>query len=396
MRGDESLAKTEIAQSGGHALTLLRWQWLAVAAIYGMAIAVAYNALPTRWLRSDNHLWLAMACGVGSVQLAILWLSLPYNHPPDAAKKDPLPWLGLANCMTITRGMLVTLLAGFVFAPMPWGWMAWIPGILYGFERVVDLMDGYVARVTHRESRLGAILDMEFDGLGILIASAVAIQYGKIPAWYLLLGLGRPLFVAGIYLRQRLGWRVHPLAPSDLRRIVAGVQTVFVAAVLAPVLPSVLTWFAALVFAVPLLASFVRDWLVVSDTLDAANPAYLRLRARAKHWIEGWQPFVVRLVAAALLLWLAFVAPWGVFGDSTIWWFVLCVFTCAIALALGAASRVAAVSLLLIVCADVALSGMLPHDALLVICGAIVLHLGGGRFALWSPEERFVRVPLGA
>ncbi len=62
---------------------------------------------------------------------------------------------------------------------------------------MVDLLDGYVARVTRRESRLGAILDMEFDGLGILIASAVAVQYDKIPAWYLLLGVARLLFVAG-------------------------------------------------------------------------------------------------------------------------------------------------------------------------------------------------------
>jgi len=389
MRGDESLVR-----STGQAITWLRWQWLAVALLYGAAIALAYSALPAAWRRADDRIWLAMACGVASVQLAILWVALPFNHNKESVR--PQAWLGLANWLTLTRGMLVALLAGFVFAPMPWGWMAWIPAILYGVERFVDLLDGYVARVTRFESRLGAILDMEFDGLGILIASAVAIQFGKIPAWYLLLGLARPLFVLGIWLRQWLGWRVHPLAESDLRRIVAGVQTAFVAVVLAPILPSELTLFAAYLFAIPLVASFVRDWLVVSDTLDASNPTYLRWRATAKWWVEGSLPVAARLVAGVIAIWLAFASPWGMAGTPPQWWLTALAIAGGAALMVGAASRVAAVLIIVAACADVALGGMRPHDLVLVLCGAIILHLGGGRFTLWSPEERYVRTPLGS
>jgi CDP-diacylglycerol--glycerol-3-phosphate 3-phosphatidyltransferase len=373
---------------------LLRWQWLAVALFYGLAIALAYNALPVAWRRADDHLWLAMACGVASMQLAIFWVALPFNYSKESNRL--VEWLGLANWLTLTRGMLVTLLAGFIFAPMPWGWMAWIPAVLYGMERVVDLLDGYVARITHRESRLGAILDMEFDGLGILIASAVAIQYGKIPAWYLLLGLARPLFVAGIWVRQQMGWRVHPLAESDLRRIVAGVQTAFVAVVLAPVLPSELTRFATYLFAIPLVASFVRDWLVVSDTLDAANPVYLRVRSRAKWWVEGVLPVPARWIAGAIALWLAISAPWGFSGSPTLWWLTLLAMASGVALMVGAASRVAAMLVIVVACADVVFGGIYPHDLILVFCSGFILHVGGGKFTLWSPEERYVRTPLGA
>lgn len=391
MRGDEGLVG-----HSQHALSLLRWQWLAVAVFYGIAIIVAHGALPVAWRRADDRLWLAMASGVASVQLIILWLALHTNHAPNKPKAAPYPWLGIANCMTLMRGMLVALLAGFVFAPMPWGWMAWIPFLLYGIERVIDLLDGYAARMTHRESRLGGILDMEFDGLGLLIATAVAIQYDKIPAWYLLLGLGRPLFVLGIWLRQKWGMKVHPLAPSDLRRIVAGVQTVFVAFTLAPLLAPELTWFAAYVFAVPLVASFGRDWLVVSDVLDANNPTYLRLRANAKWLCEGWLPPLARWVAAAGIVAIVATSTWGVgSGAETRWVLVAFALLSALGLTFGILSRFSSFVFLLVVCANVALTGMHQTDALMVVCGAIVLHVGGGRFTIWSPEERFVREPLG-
>ena len=104
--------------------------------------------------------------------------------------------------------------------------------------RVIDFFDGIVARVTRRETRLGEILDMEFDGLGLLIAVALAVQYGKLPPWYLLLGVSRPLFVLGIWLRQRAAKPVYDLPPSDHRRVIAGLHTSFVAAALWPVLAS--------------------------------------------------------------------------------------------------------------------------------------------------------------
>ena len=111
MRGDESFVRP-----AGQVLTWLRWQWLAVALLYGAAIVLAYTALPAAWRRADDRVWLAMACGVASVQLAILWIALPFNHTNGSIR--PSPWLGLANWLTLTRGMLVALLAGFGFAPL--------------------------------------------------------------------------------------------------------------------------------------------------------------------------------------------------------------------------------------------------------------------------------------
>jgi CDP-diacylglycerol--glycerol-3-phosphate 3-phosphatidyltransferase len=295
--------------------------------------------------------------------------------------------------MTLTRGLLVGLLAGFVFIPLPPGVWAWLPALLYGSERLLDFMDGYVARVTGRESRLGSILDMEFDGLGILIGTAVAVQMGKLPPWYLLLGMARPLFVLGLYLRRRWALPVHHLAPSSQRRLVAGVQTAFVSVMLWPPLPPTLTHLAAIIFALPLSLSFARDWLVVSGRLDVTSAGYTRAHARASTLLEEWLPVAARAAGGAAAAWLLWQAPpaggWerliGVAAGLGTILFVL-----------GAAGRAAALLLLAYVMYSVTVAGMNGGVALLLACAALVLHVGSGRLALWQPEERLFRATLGA
>jgi len=86
----------------------------------------------------------------------------------------------LANLVTLIRGLLLGLLAGFIFLPQPEGLFVWIPGLLYGGSLGGDFLDGYVARHLDIETVLGAKLDMELDSLGVLIASLVAYSYGMI------------------------------------------------------------------------------------------------------------------------------------------------------------------------------------------------------------------------
>jgi CDP-diacylglycerol--glycerol-3-phosphate 3-phosphatidyltransferase len=96
----------------------------------------------------------------------------------------------------------------------------------------MDFLDGYVARVTHRTSRLGEILDMHWDGFGVLVASWLLVLYGQVQAWYLVVGLARYLFVAGMQIRERRGLTNYPLPPSMTRRAMAGAQMGFIAVVL--------------------------------------------------------------------------------------------------------------------------------------------------------------------
>jgi CDP-diacylglycerol--glycerol-3-phosphate 3-phosphatidyltransferase len=280
-------------------------------------------------------------------------------------------------------------MAGFLFGPASQGWLAWAPAALYMTERVLDFFDGFVARYTRRETRLGTILDMEFDGLGILIAVGLAIQIDHLPLWYLLLGLGRQLFIFGIWVRQRLGWPLFDLPPSDHRRLIAGFQTGFISIILWPVWTVAVAMFAAWLFAVPLIFSFGRDWLVVSATIDAESAGYQRVRRRAKVIVEQWLPVAARLAGAVLTGWM--IAQ-GQLAGAALWVAALA----GILLLLGVVGRAAAL-VLAFVAAFAASSGGLAFDnGLLLVCGVLVLHLGSGRFALWTPEEYYLHAKLGA
>ncbi len=100
------------------------------------------------------------------------------------------------------------------------------------------------------------------------------MAYGQLPAWALLMGLARYLFVGGLAWRTWRGLPVYDLPSSIHGRIVAALFMSFVAVVLWPVLDPAATRFAAIWFALPLAASFGRDWLVVSGRIDPASPAY--------------------------------------------------------------------------------------------------------------------------
>jgi CDP-diacylglycerol--glycerol-3-phosphate 3-phosphatidyltransferase len=221
------------------------------------------------------------------------------------------------------------------------------------------------------------------------------------------LGFSRQLFVLGLWLRRRWGKPVYDLPPSEQRRVIAGFQTGFMTLVLWPLWPAPVTLLAAYLMAIPLVFSFGRDWLVVSGTIDANAPRYQRARQAGKRLIEGWLPLAARLCAALLvlpLLWQATpgLAPWQagsapqaatlLFGGG-----VLLGLLAAVGVLLGAAGRISALALAAIAAADIAAAG--PHsdgNVALLVWALVVVQLGSGVWALWQPEERWLRTKAGA
>lgn len=390
-------------QDARRPINYLRWQWLLVTACYAAGLLLGYRLLAHAWGAAPAGQWLVLAATTMAVQLAILWRSLPENRSPTASAI--FPFLGYANILTLARGLLVCMLAGFLFAPSPTGALAWAPALLYMCERGIDLADGYVARVTRSVTRLGAILDMEFDGLGVLVTVTLAIEYGKLPIWYFVLGVARPLFVLGMWLRQRQGLPVYDLPPSDYRRVIAGGQFAFLCLVLWPAISPEVTRTAAYLFAVPLVLSFVRDWLVVSGVIDPAAASYYRRRRWAKRLVEGWLPLGARLFAALTMLlilarefpgfphWAPVLALLPGSGAASVLGAVALSGLAAAALVLaGVASRVAALLLFALASLDIVAAGLRWQDnVLLLACAVFILHVGSGRFSLWKPEERLLR-----
>ena len=186
-----------------------------------------------------------------------------------------------ATWITVCRGLLVSLVAGFVLVPRPAGPAAWLPGVLYGLAALGDGIDGALARRTRSTTELGAALDVMTDAVGLLVAPLVAVLWGRLPPWYLALALAYPAFRAGLRARRALGLPVFPerLGPDPRARLFAGVQMGVVAASLPPVLPTALTWTAATLAMFPTLALFAAEWRLATRLGADADLRAERLHA---------------------------------------------------------------------------------------------------------------------
>jgi CDP-diacylglycerol---glycerol-3-phosphate 3-phosphatidyltransferase len=345
----------------------------------GMATGV-FALLYLVWRQPGAWLWLMLTLGFGGYQFYFIWRNLYENRRDEGS---PLyPKLGWANEVTIFRGSLIAMLAGFLFAPPASGPAAWLPGLLYMGAALLDFLDGYLARVTGIVSRLGTRLDMEWDSLGFLIVVSVAVVYGQINPAYLLLGAARFLFVYGTNRRIRLNQPVYALDESMVRRALAGAQMGFLAVVLLPVFPGLITKAASVLFLIPSLAHFWRDWLFVSGMIGRGTS-----RSEDTGWFaaaRAWLPLVFRntlavLVGLLLLKELRMQSP-----DSEM--VVICLIALP-ALILGAAGRITALVVLI-------MSGFLLRSDpatllywLIMVVGIVVMIWGTGNFSLWKPEN---------
>ena len=376
----------------------LRRRWLALALLFGLVLWLGYRLLSEKWDPVLAWRWAVVAAGVLVYVLGHLWRGLKDNHRPEESAL--LPTLGAGNVLTMLRGLALGLLAGFLLSPWPPGRLAWLPALLYTVSIMADYLDGYLARITHHTTLLGEKLDVEFDALGILVATSLAVNYNQLPWWYLLLGLSRYIFLFGIWWRKRRGRPVYDLPPSTHRRIVAGFQMGFTSAVLWPIVYPPATTLAGVVFAIPFTASFIRDWLVVSGGLDPASRFYLEARRVVTFVFTRWLPVFLRIGVVALMVWIIFHVLWkridpvalvawpGLpFPRFTGWAISLVALAATIMLALGGAGRLAALGLIVAASAVILASGLYVYNGFLLVSAISLMLLGSGAFSCWHPED---------
>lgn len=230
----------------------------------GVALAVAYLLLGG--LGGATEAWLAVAAPVAFGVAVFLRRNLTDNHPADGTVSGLRRTLGLANLVTLARGLAFAAAAGFLLVPRTAA-VAWLPAVLYGGGVLLDAVDGALARRVGQTTRLGERLDMAYDSLGFVVAPAVAVAWGRLPAVYLALAAARYVYRAGLAAERRRGRRIRPLPPSRLRRPLAAWQMVFLTVALAPVVPETTLHAVAPLALAPSLLVFARDYLAVTGRL---------------------------------------------------------------------------------------------------------------------------------
>jgi CDP-diacylglycerol---glycerol-3-phosphate 3-phosphatidyltransferase len=351
------------------------------------------------WLLLE-HGGLSAALQGGGQTAAVLvygWIrwgrALELNHPPQDPRLRPS--LGAANRLTLMRGGLIAVLAAFLFQPTVAGWAAWAPATLYIMAAALDGADGFLARVTASETRLGECLDTEVDAIGLLIAASLVVWAGKAPAAYLCVGLGYYALQAAVSARRKAGRPVAPVLPRAEARLVAGCEMGFAGAALLPLFEPAATQPVALIMAAALLAGFTRDWLVVCGLAAPDGRPLNRTLARADRALARLLPIVLRAAAVAgiVLLLSRSCAAEAVTPLSTAGYALLG--TCASLLAFGVMTRLAGLAAAVVVAC--AMSGPLPGAewGAVLVCGMALLITGAGTLKLWQPEDRFCMDRLG-
>jgi CDP-diacylglycerol--glycerol-3-phosphate 3-phosphatidyltransferase len=177
---------------------------------------------------------------------------------------------GLANTVTLIRGALYAVVAGFVVVP-PQTSLVWVPAVCYGTGVVLDKLDGTIARTIGEETALGTRLDMAFDTFGFVAAPLVAVLWGALPVYYLAISAARYTFLGALRLHRWRGGTVHPLPDSDLGKYLAGVQMGFVTVALVPSVPTGLVWALAPAVLAPSLGVFTRDYLYATGRFGSGH-----------------------------------------------------------------------------------------------------------------------------
>jgi CDP-diacylglycerol--glycerol-3-phosphate 3-phosphatidyltransferase len=380
-------SQTRMPNDNTAALRSLQRRWLATACLGGAALVGGSVVLVRQLGEAQALRWLAAAAIVFGFQLAFVGRRLRLNF--RAGEAVLLPDLGPGNSLTLARGVLLAMLAGFLIIPWPKGALAWAPAALYMAADLADYFDGYLARISRHATRLGEAIDLEFDALGLLVGVSVAIHIGQLPLWFLPFGLARYAFVFGIWILQRRGRAPQPLPESVSRRPIAGLTMAFVSAALWPlVLPSVAT-LAGVLFAIPFAFSFGRDWLVVSGVLDPLSNRYATGRLRFKRLFLDWLPPFLRLsLAAALVVLTTDMLP-------SVMILLIIQIVAGACIAVGLAGRLASIALIVPLALGANANGLAPLRAIALGLTLGILILGTGAASLWKPEERLLRRRAG-
>ncbi len=313
-----------------------------------------------------------------------LWCNLAQNRLPGSPVIRHR--IGGANRLTLTRGLLIALVAGFLFSG-PLGQYpgaatrAWWPGSLYLLAALLDGLDGYWARRYGSPTRLGQKLDLHTDALGMLVACTVAVGTQRLPPYYLAAGAAFYVYRFGLWYRRRQGYWNRPASPRTFARLVAGAQMGFVGIAMLPLFAYNVIQALAPLFLLPLLAGFVWDWMIVRGaigetadrrcrmvlrTLVAKVPPLLRIGLLLSGGIFIHRMPVAPPLSAALLIGLGLMVISGLAG------------------------RLAALLLSLALAYQATAAGPAPL-LMATLVGAVVLTMAGtGDASLWRPEDALI------
>lgn len=104
--------------------------------------------------------------------------------------------LNLPNILTMMRIAAIPLLAALLLSPsQPSGFWA---AVVFALASITDWLDGYLARRMGIVTVFGKFLDPIADKMIVMAAMVMILPFGRVPAWMVLVILGREIIITGL------------------------------------------------------------------------------------------------------------------------------------------------------------------------------------------------------
>ncbi len=249
------MAPALTADTGGRALLRNAGWHFVVAALLCGAVAAS----------------LGIALGVGAAYVAkavAVFVLGTLLFVPALHRDHPFTTFGPANRITMGRGVLTAVIAGFLGSRVDSATAFTLVGIGLA-SLILDGFDGRLARRSGMASSFGARYDMETDAFLILVCSLLAWQLDKAGPWVVLSGLLRYLFIAAGWV---FPWMKGALPLSRRRQTVCVIQIAVMLAVLLPFVTSPLSDLLSAATLCLLCYSFLVDVLWLHNAGTSAGP----------------------------------------------------------------------------------------------------------------------------
>jgi len=108
--------------------------------------------------------------------------------------KNPI-W-NLPNILTLLRIALIPVLAVLLLSPSKEA--AFWAAAIFAIASITDWLDGYLARRMEIVTTFGKFLDPIADKLIVMAALVMILPYQRVPAWMVLVILGREIIITGL------------------------------------------------------------------------------------------------------------------------------------------------------------------------------------------------------
>ena len=145
--------------------------------------------------------------------------------------------MNLPNALTVLRIFFVPLLLAVMLRrDIEWDTgmfvltKEWLALIIFLFAAITDLLDGYIARRRRQITTFGKLLDPVADKLLISAAFISLVELDRVPAWMVVLIVGREFAVNG--LRSIASAQGFQIAASDLGKTKMVAQVISVSLLL--------------------------------------------------------------------------------------------------------------------------------------------------------------------